>query len=114
MEPNNTFQYTYSAKQQAEIKSIRNKYLAPEPDKLEQLRRLDAGVAQKATAVSLIAGILGALILGLGMSLMMSDLAAYLGISQGAAMLATVCCRTSCCVCVGLVCCARVARQQTF
>ena len=37
----NSFNYTYSAKQQEEIKNIRKKYVAPEEDKMEQLRRLD-------------------------------------------------------------------------
>ena len=34
---------------------------------MDQLRRLDAGVTQKATAVSIIIGIVGALIMGIGM-----------------------------------------------
>ena len=60
------FSYTYSAKEQEEIHRIRQKYVATE-DKMEQLRRLDAGVTQKATIVSIAAGIIGALILGTGM-----------------------------------------------
>lgn len=62
------FNYVYSAKQQQEIEKIRRKYAAPEEDKMEQLRRLDRSVTEKATAVSLVVGILGALLLGLGMS----------------------------------------------
>lgn len=65
---NEVFHYTYSAKEQAEIKNIREKYAPPEEDKMAQLRRLDASVNQKATTLALIAGILGALILGIGMS----------------------------------------------
>ncbi len=61
------FRYTYSAGMQAEVKSIRKKYLAPEEDKMEQLRRLDARVTSRATMFSLVIGILGALILGVGM-----------------------------------------------
>lgn len=71
MENNNekeVFNYTYSAKQQAEIENIRKKYLPKEEDKMEQLRRLDRSVYQKGTMVSLIVGIIGALILGTGMS----------------------------------------------
>lgn len=63
-----TFSYTYSAKQQEEIERIRKKYMPPEEDKMEQLRRLDRSVTQKGTTVSLIAGILGTLFLGIGMS----------------------------------------------
>lgn len=74
---NNGFHYTYSARQQEEIKQIRRKYL-PESeteDKMARLRRLDRGVTQKGTTVSLIVGILGALILGTGMCLAMEVLA---------------------------------------
>lgn len=63
-----SFEYTYSAPQQEEIKRIRQKYLPKEEDKMEQLRRLDQSAAQKGTAAALIAGILGALALGIGMS----------------------------------------------
>ena len=55
----NSFEYTYSAPQQEEIKRIRQKYLPKEEDKMEQLRRLDQSAAQKGTAAALIAGILG-------------------------------------------------------
>lgn len=66
MENKETFSYTYSAKQQEEIKNIRNKYLQKSEDKMEQLRRLDRSVTSKATAISLVAGIIGALILSVG------------------------------------------------
>lgn len=63
---NEVFNYTYSAKQQSEIQSIREKYLS-ETDKLEQLRRLDKGVTRKGTVISMILGIVGTLLLGIGM-----------------------------------------------
>lgn len=81
------FQYTYSAKEQEEIKNIRKKYAVPQEDKMEQLRRLDRSVGQKATTVSLISGIIGALILGCGMSLAMSDLGEILGMSDVVALI---------------------------
>lgn len=62
-----SFAYSYSAKQQAELKHIRDKYAPREEDKMEQVRRLDAGVTQKATQAALIVGILSALVLGVGM-----------------------------------------------
>jgi len=65
------FQYTFSAKEQEELKRIRDKYLPKQENKMELLRRLDAQATQKATAYSLVAGITGALILGLGMSFCM-------------------------------------------
>ena len=83
------FTYTYSAKEQEEIKKIRQKYSAPtqSEDKMEQLRRLDASVTTKATNVSLTLGIIGALILGFGMSLAMTDLGEMLGTYRSFAML---------------------------
>lgn len=65
---NNSFQYTYSAKEQARIKEIRSKYVPREESKMEQLQRLDASVTQKATARAIAVGVIGALIFGLGMS----------------------------------------------
>ena len=85
---NNGFQYTYSAKEQAELKRIRDKYTAPKEaeDKMTRLRRLDASVTNTAQAVALVFGVIGTLILGFGMSLVMTELAESLGISGDAAM----------------------------
>lgn len=81
MENKESFCYTYSAKEQEEIKAIRKKYAAPEEaeDKMAQLRRLDAGVYSKATTAALVVGIIGALIMGIGMSLVMTEIGAFLG-----------------------------------
>lgn len=81
MENKESFHYTYSAKEQEEIKRIRMNYATPpaEEDKMTQLRRLDAGVYSKATTASLAVGIIGALIMGLGMSLVMTEIGAVLG-----------------------------------
>lgn len=68
MEPNkDVFQYTYSAKQQEEIEAIRKKYLPPQEDKMEQLRRLDRSATRKGTVVSVIVGVISFLLLGIGM-----------------------------------------------
>ena len=85
---NNGFQYTYSAKEQAELKRIRDKYTAPTEteDKMTRLRRLDASVTNTAQAVAIVFGVIGTLILGFGMSLVMTELAESLGISGDAAM----------------------------
>lgn len=83
-----TFNYTYNAKEQEEIKAIRKKYAPAESeDKMTRLRRLDAAVTRKATTVSLVLGIVGALILGLGMSLAMTNLGEILGSHAKMAML---------------------------
>jgi uncharacterized membrane protein YeaQ/YmgE (transglycosylase-associated protein family) len=71
MENKETFSYTYSAREQEEIKKIREKYIPKETDKMEQLRRLDESVTKKGTVISLVIGIIGALILGTGMSMCM-------------------------------------------
>ena len=85
---NNGFQYTYSAREQAELKRIRDKYTAPTEveDKMARLRRLDASVTNTAQAVALVFGVIGTLILGFGMSLCMTDLSKSLGISGDVAM----------------------------
>lgn len=64
---NQTFHYTYSAKQQEEIQSIRKRYLPKEEDKMEQLRRLDQGTTKKGRILSITLGVIGCLLLGVGM-----------------------------------------------
>lgn len=76
---NHSFKYTYSAQRQQEVEAIRKTYLPKEEDKMEQLRRLHAVPTQKAQALSLAVGILGALIMGTGMRICMTDLGAALG-----------------------------------
>ena len=82
-----TFQYTYSAKEQSEVEHIRKKYLPPEETKMDQLRRLDRSASQKAHAWAIALGTIGALILGVGMSLAMSDFGEVLGAYRESAML---------------------------
>ena len=76
---NHSFEYTYSAQQQQEVEAIRKKYLPKEESKMDQLRKLHGIPTQKAQSVSLAVGIIGALIMGTGMSLAMTDLASALG-----------------------------------
>ena len=76
---NNAFEYTYSAQRQQEVEQIRKAYLPKEEDKMEQLRRLHCVPTQKAQMRSLAIGIIGALILGTGMSFCLTDLGAALG-----------------------------------
>ena len=64
------FEYLYSAKQKAEIESIKKKYL-PSEDKLEELKKLDRSMERKGTTTALVLGIAGTLLLGIGMSLTM-------------------------------------------
>ena len=79
MENKESFRFTYSAAQQQEVEEIRKKYLSREEDKMERLRRLHAIPTQKAQAASIAVGIIGALIMGTGMSLAMTEIGAALG-----------------------------------
>ena len=86
---NNKFNYTYSAKEQEELKKIRQRYTEPEKkeiDKMEQLRRLDASITKKGTIASLVLGVVGALIMGTGMSLIMTEFCKILGSLSNFAM----------------------------
>jgi len=79
MENKEGFSFTYSAQQQKEIAAIRKKYLPKEADKMQQLRKLHAVPAQKAQTWAISVGVIGALIMGTGMSLAMTDIGAALG-----------------------------------
>ena len=89
MENKNTeavFSYTYSATEQEEIRKIREKYQPKKEDDMSRLRKLDARVTQKATVNSLVTGIIGALIMGTGMSLVMTDIGMVLGLQGNSSM----------------------------
>lgn len=84
MEGKNTdtsFKFTYSANEQEEIKRIRQKYMVQAEDGITRLRKLDAQATGKATVASLVLGIVGALLMGIGMSLIMTELAGILGMT---------------------------------
>ncbi len=85
-EQNEKFHYTYSAAQQEEINRIRKKYLPDaadgELDKMEQLRQLDAEVTKRAAVPAITLGCIGALIMGAGMSLIMTDIGEYLSLAS--------------------------------
>ena len=79
---NNAFEYTYSAQRQKEVEAIRSKYLPKEADKMEQLRKLHRIPTKKATVTALSLGVIGTLILGTGMSLIMTDIGVFLGLTD--------------------------------
>ncbi len=78
----NGFSYTLISKEQSEIRRIREKYVKDEKpeDKMERLRRLDESSTRKGTALSLVLGVIGTLLLGTGMSLIMTPFGDALGI----------------------------------
>lgn len=71
MNQDNTFRYSYSAKENKEVQEIRKKYLPQSESKLDELKRLDYTVQNSGIMESLIIGIGGALIFGLGICLAM-------------------------------------------
>ena len=70
---NNTFEYTYSASQQEEIKKIRDKFMIKTQveSKIEQLQKLDKKAENSGLIISIGLGIIGTLIFGTGMSLVL-------------------------------------------
>lgn len=66
-----SFEYIYSAEQQAEIEKIRNKYMPKQEDKMEQLRKLDASVTKKGTIICVSLGVLGLLMFGGALSMIL-------------------------------------------
>ena len=62
------FNYTYSAKEQDEVRRIREKYVAGEESKMDKLRRMDKQVTKKGTLCAVIVGVVGTLIMGVGMT----------------------------------------------
>ena len=74
-----SFSYNYSAAQRQEIEHIRKKYLPQDEDKMERLRRLHNSAGRKAQGWAIAVGVIGALIMGTGMSLAMTDIGSSLG-----------------------------------
>ena len=79
MENKEGFSFTYSAQQQKEVEAIRKKYLPKEADKMQQLRKLHAVPTKKAQTAAIAVGVIGALIMGTGMSVCLTDIGAALG-----------------------------------
>lgn len=79
MENKEGFSFTYSAQQQKEVEAIRKKYLPKEADNMQQLRKLHAVPTKKAQTAAIAVGVIGALIMGTGMSVCLTDIGAALG-----------------------------------
>ena len=82
---NNQFNFKYTAPSQEErkeIDSIRRQYLPQEQteSKMERLRRLDALVKNTAIIFSLVLGVVGTLVLGLGLTMILQWNIWFLGI----------------------------------
>ena len=59
---------------------IRTQYIEKEPSELDELRTLDAKVKRPANLFAYIFGSIGAIVMGSGMSLVMTDIAEKLGL----------------------------------
>lgn len=68
-EKKEVFTYDYAAKQQKEVREIRQRYeeTSPEVSKMDELKKLDESVQKAGLAPSLILGIISTLIMGVGM-----------------------------------------------
>ena len=66
---NDTFEYTYSASEQEEIKKIRDKYMVKTKaeSKIEQLQKLDKKAENPGIITSMVLGIIGTLVFGIGL-----------------------------------------------
>ena len=78
----NNFNYNYSAKQSDQVQAIRARYMEHEVSKLELLKKLDAQVKRPANVFGYIFGSIAAIIMGCGMSLVMTDLPQMLDIAN--------------------------------
>lgn len=67
-EKNPSFEYTYCAPQNEEVRKIREKYVPREQSKLDQLHRLDRGATRRGSRAAIALGTLSTLLLGTGMS----------------------------------------------
>lgn len=64
------------------VQKIRTQYTEKEHTQLDALKKLDAKVKRPANVFAYIFGSIGALIMGSGMSLIMTDIGATLGITE--------------------------------
>lgn len=64
------------------VQKIRAQYLEKEPSPLDNLKSLDAKVKRPATVFGYFLGIVGALVMGSGMSLVLSDIGEKLGMGD--------------------------------
>ncbi|MBR2309356.1 MAG: hypothetical protein IKA47_02320 [Oscillospiraceae bacterium] len=65
------------------VQKIRTQYTEKESTALDELKALDAKVKRPANVFAYIFGSLGAVVMGAGMSLVMTDIGATLGLSDG-------------------------------
>lgn len=65
------------------VQKIRTQYTEKEYNDLDELKELDAKVKRPANIFAYVFGTIGSLIMGSGMSLVMSDIGTMIGIEEG-------------------------------
>lgn len=70
-------------KQDAMVEKIRAQYIAKEKTQFDELKELDAKVKHPVNTFSYIFGSIGAIIMGSGMSLVMTDIGSSIGVENG-------------------------------
>ena len=64
------------------VQKIRTQYTEKDPSRLDELKKLDAEVKRPANVFAYVFGSVGAVIMGSGMSLVMTDLGDVLGMGE--------------------------------
>ncbi len=82
MNNENTFSFTYSAKENQEVLNIRSQYAEVKQTELDQLKALDAKVKRPANVFAYTYGSVAAIIMGAGMSLVMTEIGAVIGLAN--------------------------------
>ena len=77
-------------RQEELIRKIRTDYTEREVTKLDELRDLDRRVKRPATVFAYVYGSISAVIMGCGMSLIMTDIAAKIGLSLATPMISGI------------------------
>ena len=74
MKETDKFNFTYSSTRREEIEAIRKKYVETKDSKsdLDELRKLDRKISNQAVMAGIICGLCGVLLLGTGLSLVLS------------------------------------------
>ena len=80
MNNENTFSYTYSAKENQQVLNIRDQYIPHKKNEVEMLKELDAKVKRPANVFAYTYGSVSAIVMGAGMSLVMTDIGAMIGL----------------------------------
>jgi len=84
MSNDENFKYSYSSSQRKEIELIRRKYVESKNESnLDELRRLDRAITNKASFVGVGVGLIGSFLMGIGLALVLNYDNYIIGVSIG-------------------------------